>query len=167
MLQYLNSESDELEERCTEEGVEKPKIIKYNNITEQYDAIISLIQNKNMEDVGILFRHNDEVEHAYEYFKNHGVNVEAKFGTFMDLDFSSDNPKMMTYHSSKGLQFEHVFIPECTVEDDDNRNPLYVAVTRTYRALYIMHSGNLSSLFDDIPTSLYDTSLASGSKLTL
>ena len=165
--QYLNSESDELEERCTEEGVEKPKIIKYNNITEQYDAIISLIQNKNMEDVGILFRHNDEVEHAYEYFKNHGVNVEAKFGTFMDLDFSSDNPKMMTYHSSKGLQFEHVFIPECTVEDDDNRNPLYVAVTRTYRALYIMHSGNLSSLFDDIPTSLYDTSLASGSKLTL
>lgn len=40
-----------------------------------------------MEDVGILFRHNDEVEHAYEYFKNHGVNVEAKFGTFMDLDF--------------------------------------------------------------------------------
>lgn len=53
---------------------------------------------------------------------------------------------MMTYHSSKGLQFEHVFIPECTVEDDANRNPLYVAVTRTYRALYIMHSGNLSSL---------------------
>ena len=61
-----------------------------------------------MEDVGILFRHNDEVERAYEYFKNHGVNVEAKYGQFMDLDFSSDNPKMMTYHSSKGLQFEHV-----------------------------------------------------------
>lgn len=167
LAQYLNSESDELEERCTEEGVEKPKIIKYNNITEQYDAIISLIQNKNMEDVGILFRHNDEVERAYEYFKNHGVNVEAKYGQFMDLDFSSDNPKMMTYHSSKGLQFEHVFIPECTVEDDANRNPLYVAVTRTYRALYIMHSGNLSSLFDDVPTSLYDTSLTSGPKLTL
>ena len=74
----------------------------------------------------------------------------------------------MKFHSSKGLQFEHMFLfPECTAEDDDNRNPLYVAVTRTYRALYIMHSGNLSSLFDDIPTSLYDTSLASGSKLTL
>ena len=120
-----------------------------------------------MEDVGILFRHNDEVERAYEYFKNHGVNVEAKFGKFMDLDFSSDNPKMMTYHSSKGLQFEHVFIPECTVEDDDDRNPLYVAITRTYRALYIMNSGNLSSFFDDVPTSLYDTSLASSLKLTL
>lgn len=167
VAQYLNSESDELEERCTEEGVEKPKIIKYDSITQQYDAIISLIKNKNMEDVGILFRHNKEVQHAYEYFKNHGLNVEAKFDRFMDLDFNSDNPKLMTYHSSKGLQFENVFIPECAVEDADNRNPLYVAITRTYRSLYIMHSGNLSSLFDDVPEHLYDTSLTSGTKLTL
>ena len=167
VAQYLNSESNELEERCTEEGVEKPKIIKYDSITQQYDAIISLIKNKNMEDVGILFRHNKEVQHAYEYFKNHGLNVEAKFDRFMDLDFNSDNPKLMTYHSSKGLQFENVFIPECAVEDADNRNPLYVAITRTYRSLYIMHSGNLSSLFDDVPEHLYDTSLTSGTKLTL
>ena len=65
----------------------------------------------------------------------------------------------MTYHGSKGLQFEYVFLPECSVEGSDNRNPLYVAVTRTYRSLFIMHSGNLSSLFDDVPEDLYDTSL--------
>ncbi|MCQ2198107.1 MAG: ATP-binding domain-containing protein [Paludibacteraceae bacterium] len=169
LAQYLNSESDELEERCTEEGTEKPKIIEYDCVYDQYDAIIDLIQNKNMEDVGILFRHNDEVEEAYEYFKEHGIDVEAKYGQFMDLDFSSDNPKMMTYHSSKGLQFEHVFIPECTVEDDDDMNPLYVAVTRSYRSLYIMHSGNLSSFFDDVDDSLYDDSLTNtgGNILTL
>lgn len=165
LAQYLNSETDELEERCTEEGTERPKILQYQTIEAQYDAIISLIQNRNMEDVGILFRHNEEVERAYNYFKKHGMNVEAKYDQFMDLDFSSDNPKIMTYHSSKGLQFEHVFIPECTA--CDGRNPLYVAVTRTYRALYIMHSGNLSSFFDDVPTSLYDKSLTSGSKLTI
>lgn len=168
VAQYLNSENDELEERCTDEGTEKPKILEYPTIEKQYDAIIKLIQNKHMEDVGILFRHNDGVEEAYNYFKEHGIDVEAKFGRFMDLDFTSDNPKMMTYHSSKGLQFENVFIPECTVDDDENRNPLYVAVTRTYRSLYIMHSGNLSSLFDDVPEDLYDTSLvASGPKLKL
>lgn len=167
VAQYINSESDELEERCTEEGVEKPKILKYNTIEEQYDAIISLIKNKNMEDVGILFRQNDEVEEAYEYLKKHGLTVEAKYGTFMDLNFNSDNPKLMTYHSAKGLQFENVFVPECTVEGEDNRNPLYVAITRTYRSLYIMHSGNLSSFFDDVPTSLYDQSLTSGPTLQL
>lgn len=168
LAQYLNSENDELEERCTEEGTEKPKILQYQTIEAQYDAIISLIQNRNMEDVGILFRHNEEVERAYNYFKNHGMNVEAKYGNkFMDLDFNSDNPKLMTYHSSKGLQFEHVFLPECTVEGEEDRNPLYVAITRSYRALYIMHSGNLSSLFDAVPKDVYDTTLSSGTKLQL
>ena len=73
----------------------------------------------------------------------------------------------MTYHSSKGLQFENVFIPECTACGADDRNPLYVAITRTYKALYIMHSGNLSTFFDDVPTSLYDSSLTSGPTLAL
>ena len=168
VAQYINSENDELEERCTVEGTEKPKILEYPTVEKQYDAIIELIQNKHMEDVGILFRQNDEVGEAYNYFQEHGLNVEAKFGKHMDLDFTSDNPKLMTYHSSKGLQFENVFLPDCTVEDDDNRNPLYVAVTRTYQSLYILHSGNLSSLFDDVPEDLYDTSLASaGPKLKL
>jgi len=168
VAQYINSENDELEERCTVEGTEKPKILEYPTVEKQYDAIIELIQNKHMEDVGILFRQNDEVEEAYNYFQEHGLNVEAKFGKHMDLDFTSDNPKLMTYHSSKGLQFENVFLPDCTVEDDDNRNPLYVAVTRTYQSLYILHSGNLSSLFDDVPEDLYDTSLAAaGPKLKL
>ena len=168
VAQYINSENDELEERCTVEGTEKPKILEYPTVEKQYDSIIELIQNKHMEDVGILFRQNDEVEEAYNYFQEHGLNVEAKFGKHMDLDFTSDNPKLMTYHSSKGLQFENVFLPDCTVEDDDNRNPLYVAVTRTYQSLYILHSGNLSSLFDDVPRDLYDTSLAAaGPKLKL
>lgn len=168
VAQYINSENDELEERCTVEGTEKPKILEYPTVEKQYDAIIELIQNKHMEDVGILFRQNDEVGEAYNYFQEHGLNVEAKFGKHMDLDFTSDNPKLMTYHSSKGLQFENVFLPDCTVEDDDNRNPLYVAVTRTYQSLYILHSGNLSSLFDDVPRDLYDTSLVvAGPKLKL
>lgn len=168
VAQFINSENDELEERCTEEGTEKPKILEYSSVQKQYDAIIELIQNKHMEDVAILFRNNDAVESAYHYFQDHGLNVEAKYGQYMDLDFTSDNPKIMTYHSSKGLQFENVFIPECNIENDDNRNPLYVAITRTYRALYIMHSGNLSSLFDDVPKDLYETSLStSGPRLQL
>ena len=168
VAQYLNSEDDDLEGRCTEEGTDKPKILEYPTLEKQYDAIIDLIKNKHMEDVGILFRQNDEVEEAYSYFQEHGMNVEAKYGRFMDLDFNSDNPKLVTYHSSKGLQFENVFLPDCSVEDEENRNPLYVAVTRTYRSLFILHSGNLSSLFDDVPEDLYDTSLASaGPKLKL
>lgn len=168
VAQYLNSESDELEERCTEEGTEKPKILEYNTKQEQFAAIANLIKNKGMEDVGILFRNNKEVDEAYDYFTNKGIEVEAKSYRHKDeLDFTSDNPKLMTYHSSKGLQFENVSIPECTAEGDDDRNPLYVAITRTYRSLYIMHSGNLSCFFDDVPTDLYEDSLSTGPTLTL
>ncbi|MBP3219192.1 MAG: ATP-binding domain-containing protein [Prevotella sp.] len=168
VAQYLNSESDELEERCTEEGTEKPKILSYPNKKAQFAAIASLIKNKGMEDVGILFRRNEDVDEAYDYFTEAGIEVEAKSYRHKDeLDFTSDNPKLMTYHSSKGLQFENVFVPECTAEGEDNRNPLYVAITRTYRSLYIMHSGNLSSFFDDVPTDLYDQSLTTGPTLKL
>ena len=122
-------------------------------------------RNRNFEDVGILFRHNNDVERAYNYLRNKGLNVEAKIKGNMDLNFNSDNPKLMTYHSAKGLQFEAVFIPECTCSNNDDRNPLYVAITRTYQSLYIMHSGNLSRFFDSVPTSLYDTSTATTDEL--
>lgn len=135
LAEYLNSESDELEERCTVEGTEKPKILEYASKQEQFAAIATLIKNKSMEDVGILFRRNNDVDEAYDYFTNEGIEVEAKSYRHKDeLDFTSDNPKLMTYHSSKGLQFENVFIPECIAEGSNDRNPLYVAVTRTYRA---------------------------------
>lgn len=165
LAEYFNSENDDLEDRCIEEGTDKPKILKYNSKQEQFEAIATLIKNKRMEDVGILFRTKKEMQEAYDFFNMIGVEVEAQIRS--DLNFTSDIPKLLTYHSSKGLQFENVFIPECSVEGSDNRNALYVAITRTYRNLYIMHSGNLSSFFNDVPDNLYDKSLSSVRTITL
>jgi len=167
VAQYISSASDELEMRCINEGVEKPKILRYNSLNAQLDAIAEIIRNRNFEDVGILFRHNEAVGNAYQYLQNKGLNVEAKFNQSIDLNFNSDNPKILTYHSAKGLQFEAVFIPECSCSDNGDRNPLYVAITRTYQSLYIMHSGNLSSFFDAIPTDLYETSLPTNTTVIL
>lgn len=169
LAEFINSENDELEHKCKNEGTEKPKILKYSSFDEQLDAIADIIQNRNFEDVGILFRYNEDVERAYNYFREKGKlhNVEAKFKQTMKLKFDTPNPKIMTYHSSKGLQFEAVFLPKCNVTDPTDNNPLYVAVTRTYQSLYIMHSGDLSPLFDSVPVNLYETSLASGPTIRL
>ena len=167
LAQFINAERDELEDRCIIEGTDKPKILRYPTREAELDAIADIIKNKSLEDVGILFRHNEDVEYAYRYLSGKGLTVEAKYGRQMDLDFRSDNPKLMTYHSSKGLQFENVFVPDCSAEKEEERNPLYVAITRTYEMLYIMHTGNLSSFFDPIPRNLYDTSLQSSSTITL
>jgi superfamily I DNA/RNA helicase len=101
------------------------------------------------------------VQFAKSYFDKKGFNVEAKINMNMNIDFKSSNPKLLTYHSSKGLQFEAVFIPNCNVSDKEDRNPLYVAITRTYQYLFIMHSGDLSPFFNAAPKDLYETSLNS------
>lgn len=165
LAECISSVNDDLVGRCKIEGVEKPKILKYNSFEKQLDAVSEIIRNRNFEDVGILLRNNVDVERAYNYLIRKGLNVEAKFNRNIDLNFNSDNPKLLTYHSSKGLQFEAVFLPECICSDNDDRNPLYVAITRTYQSLYIMHSGNLSLFFDKVPQELYETSLTTQTDL--
>jgi superfamily I DNA/RNA helicase len=159
LAEFVNNENDDLENRCRKEGNELPKILRYNSLNAELDAIAEIIKNRNFEDVGILLRNNNDVEKVADYLRRKGLNVEAKVNDNVELNFNSSNPKIMTYHSSKGLQFEVVFLPECTVSSQDDRNPLYVAITRTYQSLYIMHSGNLSTFFDAVPTNLYETSL--------
>ncbi|MFW6272510.1 MAG: ATP-binding domain-containing protein, partial [bacterium] len=166
LAEYINNDNDELEIRCKNEVVENPKIIGYESFDVQLDSISKIIENRNFEDTAVLFRNGSEVRRAYNYFTNKGLSVEARFqGEDKGLNFTSSNPKLMTYHSSKGLQFEAVFLPECTSSDNDSRNPLYVALTRTYQSLYVMHSGNLSSFFDAVPKHLYDTTITANTEL--
>jgi superfamily I DNA/RNA helicase len=161
LAERITDSDDELEFRCKNEGVEMPKILQFNSLNEQLDKIIEIVGNRQFDDVGILFRQNADVQFAKSYFDRKGFKVESKINRDMDIDFKTSNPKLTTYHSSKGLQFEAVFIPNCSVSDEDDRSPLYVAITRTYQSLFILHSGNLSPFFDDVPTSSYETSLIS------
>lgn len=167
LAEKITDSDDELELRCKNEGVEKPKVLQFNSLYQQLDKIIEIINNRQFDDVGILFRHNSDVQNAKSYFDRKGFSVEAKINRDMDIDFQSSKPKLTTYHSSKGLQFEAVFIPNCNVSEEDDRNPLYVAVTRTYQSLFIMHSGDLSPFIKSISSSLYETSLVGTSSRRL
>lgn len=151
--------NDPLEERCKKEGVNKPRLVKCSNFQDELDYIIEVVKAQNYTDVGILFPTNDDVEAAYSYYKSKSWDIEKKSGYgagAMDLDFTTENPKMMTYHSAKGLQFEAVFIPNCSVADEKNRNPLYVALTRSYRDLFITHSDSISPFIGCIDKSFFE-----------
>lgn len=157
IAEYLNDEGDDLEVRCKNEGSETPRIIRYNSFDEQLDAIDRVIKNRKFQDVGILFKKVDEVKKASVFFKNKGLNVEAKINDKIDLNFNSDNPKLMPYQSSKGLQFEVVFLPECSCSGDNEKNSLYVALTRSYQSLYVMYSDKITPFFDLVSPDLYKT----------
>jgi superfamily I DNA/RNA helicase len=160
------TDDEELVQRCRKEGTEMPRILHYATLEQQLDVAMQQIQNRQITDAAIMLPTNDLVQQAYTYLKNSGYTIEAKFedrenyhDSRMDLDFESDNPKLMTYHSAKGLQFEAVFLPECSSSDDFYRTPLYVAITRSYQYLYIMYSTNLSPFFNEVPKNLYLTTL--------
>lgn len=144
-----------------------PFVLKYQNVKEQIVNICQTIRRKDLSDVAILLPHNDMVKEVGDMLESQGVNFEMRYNDKEDwtnsidtLDFDSTNPKLMTYHSSKGLQFETVFLP-CIEDFVDDRGSdskaLYVAMTRTYRDLYIMYSGRLPKPLCDIPANLYKT----------
>lgn len=150
---------DPLEERCSKEGVNKPRLVRCGSLSEELTYIMEVIKAQNYTDVGILFPTNKAVEIAHAELIIGGYDVERKAGygsNTMDLNFNTDNPKLMTYHSAKGLQFEAVFIPSCSVMDEKDRNPLYVALTRSYRDLFILYTNYLSPFIDNIDNSLFE-----------
>lgn len=158
---------EELVGRCRKEGTETPRVLRYSTLEQQLDVAMQQIKNRQITDAGLLFPDNKSVRRADTYLRGKGHSIESKYDVtengklkkHMDLDFSSDNPKLMTYHSSKGLQFEAVFLPECGVSEDKYRNPLYVALTRSYQYLFVMYSTSLSRFLDVVPKNLYLTTI--------
>lgn len=146
---------------------ELPKMIKYESKDKQLEAIHGIITSNNMDDVAILLPDNETVLKTYHALTKMGGNYEYRYNdrenfrnNVDNLNFDSTNPKILTYHSAKGLQFETVFIPfiEDFVEDgDSNQKALYVAMTRTYRNLYVLFSGQLPSPISKIESRLYKT----------
>ncbi len=151
--------------RSTENSV--PRVIKYDNFSNQMKAIQRIIQTQNLTDVAILVPHNKDVKFTYDALNELGGNYELKYddkenwqNSKDNLNFNTTNPKVMTYHSAKGLQFETVFLPSLEDYDEEygesSRKALYVAMTRTYRNLYIMYSGDLPKVIsDNVDSSLY------------
>jgi superfamily I DNA/RNA helicase len=166
-----------LETKCIKAGIEKPKIKKFLTWQGELDYIISEINIRGYTDVAILLPFNEKtaarfnnfhrnIETVMEYLDTKGFRYEFKMhkneSDEMELDFDSDLPKIMTFHSCKGLQFEAVFIPFCDAPRHDAwyisgyKNPLYVALTRTYKHLYLTHSERLTPFFQTIPVTKYD-----------
>lgn len=143
---------------------ELPRFVHFDDDKSQIEAIIDVISKKKMRNVGILVPNNDMVLSMMRSFNEHKFSCEFKYNAgFNDrrnrvtLDFSTEVPKLMTYHSAKGLQFETVFLPFYEgANDKEMRKSLYVAMTRTYRYLYLFYSNTwIPQPLQSVPEHLY------------
>ena len=165
----LNQETDEVREYSESTYLSResslPYFVECTSKEEQIDRIISIINTKQYKNVGILVPDNDMVleimdaftkkEFVCEFKYNAGYNDEGNKDT---LNFNTNKPKLMTYHSAKGLQFETVILPYYNgAKTNEDRKALYVAMTRTYRNLYVMYSGIFAKPLSDVPERLYTT----------
>ncbi len=157
--------SNELSLRCHVRGGQKPLVYLFKNIEAELSAIMNLIDEDDMKNVGILVKTNDEVIEIKEILENANFNFEYKYWDKKVLCdtvlYSNTLPKLMTYHSAKGLQFEFVFLVECNVDYDEENfhKALYVAATRPTRQLTVSSNVtyNLSPLIKDIENHFYDS----------
>ena len=167
LVQYIGIDLPPFEpETYKSKETDMPRVLGYANLTEQAKAICRLI-NMDMTDVAILLPNGNLAEQITNELIKLNMPVERRYkkgGVLINtLNFSTTTPKIMSYHSAKGLQFENVFIPALESFHDDKgdyRRALYTAMTRTYKRLYVMYSG--TSLPDfwqqlNIPTDLYET----------
>lgn len=83
-----------------------------------------------------------------QYLSNSGIPIQYVgngYGSFLN----SNKISVMTYHSSKGLDFDHVFIPgmrsgRFIASDEEKAKTLFlVAMTRSRKNLYITYSGSV------------------------
>lgn len=151
------SNDPDIVDRCINEGTELPYIISYSNFEYILDKIRELIVNKNYDDVAILFDRKDDVIRACTYYQNTGFEFEKKIDNSVSLNFLSTLPKIMPYKSSKGLQFETVFVfmPETYSRINREISSIYVAITRSYKNLFVFYGNDLPGAMKNIPSDLY------------
>lgn len=115
--------------------------------------------------IGILLPSNELALKVSEELRKKDVGCELKYSTdaakdarYVDsLNFATFVPKIMTYYSAKGLQFDIVILPMYNgASDNESRKALYVAMTRTMHKLFVLYSTtNLAYPLSDVPTRLY------------
>jgi hypothetical protein len=183
VAEYIQpNKKDKLLERC-QKGYNNENIptfyLKEGTKEDQLKYIINHCKNQlNSKDIGILVSTNKQVEEVVNFLTENGQPCQYRFNKplggfgnsytdFMDrefgstpynqidtLNFQSNLPCVLTYHSAKGTQFDTVFIP---FANDDlyrnglKRNEFYVAITRTSNQVFVLYQDKVTALMKDVP----------------
>lgn len=163
LIQFENQEQEfvwTIKEALNRARPDKPSCIllsHHKDITLLIKVIIQHYSSQNSDD---LFTYQDDKRSAYiysqvnNYFKEKQLNIRYLGNDFGDFNEISLNPMVyiMTYHSSKGLDFEQVFIPQLNSNKhivhsfvleknpDLDKRLLFVATTRSRCNLFMSYS---------------------------
>ena len=135
-----------------------PELTAFSDGEKEVDYIVNRAKafhsaGSRWKDIAILFRVHEHGERIERALKHAGipVNLLGRGRANGRLRPGEDSVKLMTFHSSKGLEFPVVFVPSLEsmplMKDDvpGEAKLLYVAMTRAMERLVLTHHGG--SLF--------------------
>lgn len=103
---------------------------------------------------------NKEIGAIFSEMRDFGLKTECPvFNVGGYCDFDNLEPKLITYTSVKGLEFDVVFAAGASAFSNKDKNLAFVAVTRAKKQLHITGQNRISDLFlppneEDTPNSL-------------
>lgn len=143
---------------------ELPRFIHTNTPEDEFKSITQIISSHPNQSIGILYHSNESVLQMNKQMIERGIRCEFKYNdtdgekqNVSTLNFNTLVPKIMTYHSAKGLQFDIVILPQYNgASDAESKKALYVAMTRTMHKLYVLYStSELLPPLKEVPAHLY------------
>ena len=167
------AEEDKVEHTVPTAVGEKPEIIQCRSEDEERRFVIALIKkwlkNDPVHTIGVMCFTNDAVEKVGRWLSQGHVEFqiirnspEARFSV------KEAGVKLCTMHTSKGLEFMRVILPQFyqgmipqnwALKDEEilmrQRNVAYVAMTRAMHQLTIVYNGYRSQFIDEMDPECY------------
>lgn len=120
---------------------ETPLLFYAGSIEEEKTRMARILRERLLVDqrIGVLFPLRKQVYGFAQSLKSMGINVETQ----ESLDFTSSLPKLITYHSAKGLMFDSVLLPRLVQDSFTQHNTLntarllFVGITRASKWVYL------------------------------
>ncbi|MFC5438014.1 3'-5' exonuclease [Rhodanobacter umsongensis] len=128
-----------------------PELVRTDTARAQLDVLIARLRDeyaggRPYSDMAVLFRNQWEGEKLHEALQRIGIPSRLADGTGKHTLFVvEDSVKLVTMHSSKGLEFPFVIIPglgslpKPGQSEADEARLLYVAMTRATEHLLLIH----------------------------
>lgn len=120
---------------------EKPLYYLGANYDDEFNRLLDVLKTRinKGEQVGILLHTKRHVFGIAKGIREAGIDIEDQ----KSLDFNTRTPKIMTYHSAKGLTFDSVFLPRLTessfwkVTEERKKKIIFVGITRALNWVYM------------------------------
>lgn len=127
---------------------ESPTVLKFNAKGDEFRGIMRLVRGFEISgypSMGIICKTQKQAEHLHRQLQSAGFKV---YLLSVQSDVFRKGVVICTAHMAKGLEFDHVLVPEASEENYAtavDKSMLYVACTRAMHQLSVTCVGTLTS----------------------